>query len=563
MQKAAVKLQRPIIKDSPEILEPITASFVGQLPSWMNGTLFRIGPGKFNFQRNDGSYMHIRHAFDGMPYMHRLVFSADKNQVDYNSRNLSKEIDRKLSEDPNYEPLFFGHHHDTATNLFVKLFRAYKRLRSMNIPIENRDPNDAMVGVTPTPNFPIDEKHFSDVHKVGDKVLVSKTDANILQLLDAESLEPKKLFSYTTLIPEVKGQMSAAHHQTCPITNELFNIVLSLGQSTSIKIISLSPDGKGTQYGEVKKRLNDGSPISPPYIHSFPLTKNYVIIPEYPLYFGGKGLPFIMEGNIEAAFRWDEKAKTYFHIISRDKKEHVATIEADPAFSFHMGNAWESENGIEFECCVFPDGDIVQQLYSFGNPLRKSQAKTYATKDAGLTSNKVNGITNPPIRQPSFGNLRRYTISYGAIASGHGEASARDIASNVEFPRFNTKYSSKPSRYIWGCALEAATVEKNETYDVVKIDTNNGDITRYHRPGYACSEPIFVPKPGGIEEDDGVIVALANEFGEEEEMVDRSHVVVLDGKTLEELGKATIGDFTPVTFHGSFVDKDFVNVSIN
>lgn len=43
MQKAATKHQRPIIKDSPEILEPITASFVGQLPGWMNGTLFRIG----------------------------------------------------------------------------------------------------------------------------------------------------------------------------------------------------------------------------------------------------------------------------------------------------------------------------------------------------------------------------------------------------------------------------------------------------------------------------------------------------------------------------------------
>jgi hypothetical protein len=43
MQHAATNLQRPIIKDSPEVLEPITAPFVGQLPSWMNGTLFRIG----------------------------------------------------------------------------------------------------------------------------------------------------------------------------------------------------------------------------------------------------------------------------------------------------------------------------------------------------------------------------------------------------------------------------------------------------------------------------------------------------------------------------------------
>jgi torulene dioxygenase len=374
---------------------------------------------------------------------------------------------------------------------------------------------------------------------------------------------PKKLFSYTTLIPEVEGQMSAAHHQTCPATNELFNIVLSLGQTTSIKVISISPNGEGTLYGEVKKRLHDGSSITAPYIHSFPLTKNYVVIPEYPLYLGGKGLPFIIEGNIEAAFRWDEKAKTYFHIISREKKQHVATIEADPAFSFHMGNAWETEDGIEFDCCVFPDGDIVKQLYSFANPVRKSQAKAQATKDANLTSQKINGIRNPPIRQPSFGKLRRYTISHEDIARGAGVASYRDITTNVEFPRFNARYTSQPSRYVWGCALEPATVEKNETYDIVKVATDTGEITRYHRPGYACSEPIFVPKPGANEEDDGVIVALANEYSEEEEMIDRSYVVVLDGKTLEELGKAEIGNFTPVTFHGSFVDKDFDNVSIN
>jgi torulene dioxygenase len=142
-------------------------------------------------------------------------------------------------------------------------------------------------------------------------------------------------------------------------------------------------------------------------------------------------------------------------------------------------------------------------------------------------------------------------------------ASYRDITTNVEFPRFNARYTSQPSRYVWGCALEPATVEKNETYDIVKVATDTGEITRYHRPGYACSEPIFVPKPGANEEDDGVIVALANEYSEEEEMIDRSYVVVLDGKTLEELGKAEIGNFTPVTFHGSFVDKDFDNVSIN
>lgn len=146
-----------------------------------------VGPAKFNIKRKDGTYLHIRHAFDGMPYMHRFVFSALKNQVTYNSRNLSQEVERKLSEDPSFNTLFFGHT-DPAINIFVKLYRAYKRLRAMNMDMDGRKPSDAMIGVTPTPNFPLGKEHFTDVYKVGDQVLVSKTDANMLQLLDAESL---------------------------------------------------------------------------------------------------------------------------------------------------------------------------------------------------------------------------------------------------------------------------------------------------------------------------------------------------------------------------------------
>jgi torulene dioxygenase len=376
-------------------------------------------------------------------------------------------------------------------------------------------------------------------------------------------LEPKKLFSYSTLIPNVQGQISAAHHQSCPFTKELFNIVMSMGRTTSIKVISLDSNGHGTLYGEVTRRLHDGTPIKAPYVHSFPLTQNYVVIPEYPLFLSGNGIPLMLEGTIEAAFEWDPMAKTYFHIISRETKEHIATIEADPAFSFHMGNSWEDEEGVHFECGVFPNGNITQQLHAFGNPLRRTQAQAQATRDANLESQNIKGIRKPSVRQDSFGNLRRYSISLDAIKRGTGQATYKDIAPNVEFPRFNNKLTGTPSRYVWGCSLGAATAENNETYSIVKVDTTTGETVRYYRPRYACSEPIFVPKPGATAEDEGIIVALANEFHESDESLDKCYIVALDGQTLEEFGKAEIGVFTPVTFHGSFVDKDFQDVSVN
>jgi torulene dioxygenase len=357
--------------------------------------------------------------------------------------------------------------------------------------------------------------------------------------------------------------LSAAHHQTCPYTKELFNVILSFGRRTTIKVFSINQDGKGTLEGEVIKRLHDGVPIKASYIHSFSLTQNYIVIPEYPLHFGGSGLSILMEGSIQAAFAWDPAAKTYFHIISRQKKQHVATIEADPAFSFHIGNSWEDEEGIHFECGAFPNGDIVRQLYTFGNPQRKAPVQTQDPHTTNKNKKKVKGISVDQPRQSSFGNLRRYTIPFATIQQGSGQATYKDISPNVEFPRFNAQFTGIPSRYVWACAMQPATIDKTETVGIVKVDTSTGQTVQFHRPGYNCSEPIFVPKPGGTSEDDGIVVSLANEFHESNESLDRCYVLILDGVTLEELGKAEIGEFTPVTFHGSFVDKDFQNVSVN
>ncbi|KAI9285239.1 carotenoid oxygenase [Umbelopsis sp. AD052] len=550
-----------MFKNTTEIPQQVALPVNGQLPAWLNGTLFRIGPGKFNIKRKDGSYMHIRHAFDGLPYLHRFVFSAANNQIQYNSRNLSQEVERKLADDEDY-PLFFGHS-DPATSVFIKLYRAYKRLRSASVENKTRHPSDAMVGVTATPNFPLGKDHLADVRKVGDQVLVAKTDANLLQLIDVDSLVPKKIFDYTTIIPEIQGQLSAAHHQTCPYTKELFNIVLSFGRSTTIKVFSINQEGKGTLYGDIVKRLHDNVPVKPSYIHSFALTQNYIVIPEYPLYFAGGGLPILLEGTIEAAFAWDSTAKTYFHVVSRESKKHVATIEANPAFAFHMGNCWEDAEGIHFECGAFPNGDIAHQLHTFGKPVRKAQFPAQNNHIGDEKQKKSKSLTLNPPRQSSFGDLRRYTIPYHAIQRGSGQAAYKDIAPNVEFPRFNAKMTGKPSRYVWACKLHPATVDTNETVSVVKVDTSTGKTVQYYRPGYYCSEPIFVPKPGAENEDDGIVVSLANEFHESDESLDRCYVVILDGETLEELGRAEIGDITPVTFHGSFVDKDFQDVSVN
>jgi hypothetical protein len=43
MFKAPENIEKPVFKDTPETLDPVTLPVIGQLPSWVNGTLFRVG----------------------------------------------------------------------------------------------------------------------------------------------------------------------------------------------------------------------------------------------------------------------------------------------------------------------------------------------------------------------------------------------------------------------------------------------------------------------------------------------------------------------------------------
>src|SRR5262245_41571428 len=83
-----------------------------------------------------------------------------------------------------------------------------------------KGPTRHNVGVTLTP-------HFNGFSTQSD--LVSKTDANILQVLDRVTLEPLAIHRYERILKELDGPLSAAHGGI--EDGEFCNYVLSLGAS--------------------------------------------------------------------------------------------------------------------------------------------------------------------------------------------------------------------------------------------------------------------------------------------------------------------------------------------
>lgn len=107
----------PLVRSVDETPEPISTDVQGTIPSWINGSLLRNGPGKFEFgntqwvertstvctkqQRVDYAWILIvhhsfNHWFDGMAMLHQ--FKMERGQVTYMSRFLHSNAYKKNSE---------------------------------------------------------------------------------------------------------------------------------------------------------------------------------------------------------------------------------------------------------------------------------------------------------------------------------------------------------------------------------------------------------------------------------------------------------------------------------
>ncbi|XP_023613664.1 beta,beta-carotene 9',10'-oxygenase isoform X3 [Myotis lucifugus] len=74
----------PLIATVEETPQTISAQVQGHFPKWLNGSLLRIGPGKFEFGKDK-----YNHWFDGMALLHQ--FRMEKGTVTYRSKFLQSD----------------------------------------------------------------------------------------------------------------------------------------------------------------------------------------------------------------------------------------------------------------------------------------------------------------------------------------------------------------------------------------------------------------------------------------------------------------------------------------
>jgi len=250
--------------------------------------------------------------------------------------------------------------------------------------------------------------------------------------------------------------------------------------------------------------------------HDMAFTERYSILMDLPLFWD----PQLLERKIHR-LGFHPELPSRFAVLPRAGGP-LRWFEAEPAYIYHVVNAWDDGDTIVMDACRVVDPGA--RPPAGGGPLGRMLATLRL--DA---------------------RLHRYRFDL-RTGSTH-EQKLDDL--NTEFPSIDARRQGAPSRYAYIPHIAPDT--QTLLFDaLVKYDTTSGS-TQTHRfgPGRYCSESPFAPRVGGHEEDDGFVVCFVHDVNG-----GNSEAHVLDARdiTAEPLAIVELPQRVPVGFHACWVD---------
>ncbi|KAM6965078.1 beta-carotene 15, 15-dioxygenase 2, like [Aplochiton taeniatus] len=523
----------PLVHSVEETAEPIPTEVKGTIPEWINGSFLRNGPGKFEFGKD--SY---NHWFDGMAMMHR--FKICDGQVTYSSRFLQSDSYVRNSKMDRIVVSEFGTMAmpDPCKNLFARFFSRFK------IP---KATDNASV------NF---------VKYKGDYYV--STETNYMRRIDPQSLETKEKVDWSQYIA-VNAATAHPHYDRDGVT---FNMGNSYGKGGFFyNIIRVPPppaegdakeDGPDFAGAEVLCSIPASDARKPSYYHSFAMSENYIVFIEQPIKLDLlKFMLFRIQGkSFHKVMTWEPQYDTIFHVVDkRTGKESKVKYRAAPMFTLHQINAYEDQGFLVMDMCCGDDGDVIGD-FTLEN-LRRAQGeemdKFYNALCRNLPRRYVIPLTvdnDSPCDQNlvTLGNCKATAVKTkpGEILCTHEELYDEQLLQygGLEFPLINyAEYNTRPYRYYYGCGFGHVFSDS-----LLKMDVHTKELKAWRHPGLFPSEPVFVPSPNAMEEDDGVIMSVIITPRKEKS----TFLLVLDAKTFSELGRAEVPVNIPYGTHGVF-----------
>uniref|UniRef100_A0A665TFV3 Retinoid isomerohydrolase RPE65 b n=1 Tax=Echeneis naucrates TaxID=173247 RepID=A0A665TFV3_ECHNA len=461
---------RKIFETVEELNEPIPAEVTGVMPSWLGGSLLRMGPGLFEV--GDEPFYHL---FDGQALMHK--FDLKSGQVTYYRKFIRTDAYVRAMTENRVVISEFGTaaYPDPCKNIFSRFFTYFRG-------IEVTD--NCLVNI-----YPIGE----DFYAVTETNYITKVDPDSLETLSKVDLCKYLSVNGVTAHPHVDAD------------GAVYNIGNCFGKNMSLayNIVKIPPAQKGEFGLEVKL---------------FGMTDNYFVFVEQPVKINL--LKFLSSWSITGAtymdcFESNDSMGTWFHLATKDPAGYVSSHKfRTSAFNlFHHINTYEDEGFIVVDLCAWKGHDFVYNYLYLANLKQEWEEVKKAAMRAPQPEVRRYVLPLDIHREEQGRNL--VSLSYTtATAVLHRDGTIwlePEVLYSCprqafEFPQINYSLCrGKKYSFAYGLGLNHFIPDR-----IVKLNVQTKETWVWQEEECYPSEPLFVPTPGAAEEDAGTTQPVSN-----------------------------------------------------
>uniref|UniRef100_A0A3Q4BE69 Uncharacterized protein n=1 Tax=Mola mola TaxID=94237 RepID=A0A3Q4BE69_MOLML len=514
-------------KDVVETPEPVKAAVSGSIPSWLQGTLLRNGPGLFSVGNTE-----YNHWFDGMSLIHSFTFS--NGEVTYRSKFLRSETYKRNIKANKIVVSEFGTmiYPDPCKNIFS---RALTHLSNV------------------IPDFT--DNNLINIIRYGQDYYAS-SEVNYINQIDPATLETVGRVNYRNHIA-LNLATAHPHYDNEGNTYNMGTSIMGMGRPKYV-IFKVPADASDKEHKKPALRnvpqvcsIPFRSTLFPSYFHSFGMTENYIVFVEQPFKLDIVKLAtaYFRGANWGNCLKFCKDDITLFHIIDRKTGKAVSTrYYGDALVVFHHINAYEEDGHVVFDVITYKDSSLYDMFYIRNVRQDTSNFVESNQKFCPPVSQRFVVPLNVNKDSPTGTNLVTLTDTTAkAVMQDDGSIYCQPdtIFQGLELPGINYNFNTKKYRYFYGSRVEVSP----HPYKLAKIDIVTRKNIEWKQDLCFPSEPVFVASPGAVEEDDGVI--LSSVISPDPNI--SPFMLILDAKTFTEIARASIPASIHLDLHGQFI----------
>jgi len=489
----------------------------GSVPEYLHGSLYRVGPGLYSL----GGKRRVNNLIDGLGKLHRWSFDKETRKVRVSSKFVRSDLFNRTVAAQEIPPIqHMGEIHPPLTT--------FEKLKVLFYDPPNDNTNVAVwdlgeLGVTTTTEQPrYIDNDFVTLDFLREYVPPSFDKSNFeMEFLSASHFNRHPTtgasINYKILIPFdfgiFSGKSSPAYHFYEYHTNSAGEIVTS-------------------SLGNIPVPVDDMR-----IVHSFGVTEHYVILPRFNMCLGRKD-PIFIGGNIF----WDATRPTVFDVLSLETKETMS-FKFTAYEAQHIINSFERHNSkgeleivLDFPTRVYPVKYHEDTVYDVLN-VERYRDPNWKSSDYAIRINDKPRITRFVLNTVTGeGYDQDFPVMWNAPKD-----------SGIDFPTFNPNFRGLPYCFAY---CQVSNKDLRGAMGLIKLDLCKEESIGWEEKNKFPVEPIFVPRPGSSDEDDGVLLAPVLDSTD-----NSTSLYIWNARNLEVLAIVDTPVTVPFTLHGLWFER--------